>query len=207
MRRNRSADRDSSGRFSGVRFNVESVPRLPTFTARWLLADPRRRPYLVFWTTRDGYLAYALRVEAVDGGEAAQLTDDKGRNTRVALLRRPLPVRGGVAILYQCPVCRRACRYLYTHVFAYGRLVDHLGWQCQACAGLRWRSQGHYRRVFTRRAYAMASAFLGLTKPSEPLPRHPWDPRAVSDPRLVVDEFPNLRQAERQAANQPGGSR
>jgi hypothetical protein len=26
----------------------------------------------------------------------------------------------------------------------------------------------------------------------EPLPRHPWDPRAVSDPKMVADEFPNL---------------
>ncbi len=99
------------------------------------------------------------------------------------------------------------CRYLYPHVVAFGRLVDHLGWQCQACAGLRWRSQGRYRTAFMRRAYAAASAILGLAKPSEPLPRHPWDPRAVSDPRLVADEFPNLRRAERQAANQPGGSR
>lgn len=25
-----------------------------------------------------------------------------------------------------------------------------------------------------------------------PFPRHPWDPRAVSDPRLILDEFPAL---------------
>jgi hypothetical protein len=24
-----------------------------------------------------------------------------------------------------------------------------------------------------------------------PFPRHPWDPRAVSDPRLILDEFPD----------------
>jgi hypothetical protein len=146
-------------------------------------------------------------MEAVDGGQAAKLTDDKGRSSRVALVRRRLPTAGGVAILYRCPVCRRACRYLYIHVVVFGRLVEHLGWQCQACAGLHWRSQGRYRTAFLRREYARASAILGLAKPSEPLPRHPWDPRAVSDPRLVADEFPNLRRAEREVANQPGGSR
>lgn len=25
-----------------------------------------------------------------------------------------------------------------------------------------------------------------------PIPRHPWDPRAVSDPRLILNEFPDL---------------
>jgi hypothetical protein len=38
------------GRFAGVRYDVESIPRLPTFPARWALEDPRGRPYLVFWT-------------------------------------------------------------------------------------------------------------------------------------------------------------
>jgi hypothetical protein len=53
--------RVSDGDFCGVRVNVESVSRLPTFPARWVFGDPRRRPYFVFWTDDDGELEYASR--------------------------------------------------------------------------------------------------------------------------------------------------
>ncbi len=36
----------------------------------------------------------------------------------------------------------------------------------------------------------MVKAFYHGRRSSEPLPRTPWDPRAVSDPRLVADELP-----------------
>lgn len=70
----RGAARDSEGRFSGVRYDVESVPRLPTLLARWALEDPRGRPYLIFWTTEDGSLAYPLRTVRIDGGKAVRVT-------------------------------------------------------------------------------------------------------------------------------------
>ena len=53
----REATREEDGRFSGARFNVEEIPRLPTFPARWALEDPRRVPYLVFWTTEGAHSA------------------------------------------------------------------------------------------------------------------------------------------------------
>jgi FMN phosphatase YigB (HAD superfamily) len=47
-----------------------------------------------------------------------------------------------------------------------------------------------YREILTDAAFR---AGLGL-QPSDrfPFPRHPRDPRAVSDPRLILDEFPDL---------------
>ena len=61
--------RVSDGRFSGIRVNVESVPRLPTFPARWVLGDPRQRAYFVFWTSEyDGELEYALKMAPNDDG-------------------------------------------------------------------------------------------------------------------------------------------
>ena len=51
------------------------VPRLPTFPASWTLADPRGRPYFVFWTSpHDGTLTRVLRMESVQQGAAVQLT-------------------------------------------------------------------------------------------------------------------------------------
>ena len=72
----RERGHDSDGRFAGSnRVNVEDVPRLPTFPAAWTLADPRGRPYFVFWTSpHDGTLARVLRMESVQQGAAVQLT-------------------------------------------------------------------------------------------------------------------------------------
>src|SRR5258707_12193258 len=80
----RERGHDSDGRFAGSnRVNVEDVPRLPTFPAAWTLADPRHRPYFVFWTSpNDGTLTRVLRMESVQQGAAVQLTipaDDPGR--------------------------------------------------------------------------------------------------------------------------------
>ena len=61
-----SRKRDTAGRFAGPRANVEQVPRLPTFPARWVLEDPRRRPYLVFWTSNDGENRWGLKMAPTD---------------------------------------------------------------------------------------------------------------------------------------------
>jgi hypothetical protein len=105
-------------------------------------------------------------------------------------MHQPLYSRSsGFSILYRCPGCGQPRRHLYLRSLVVGRLVDYQGPLCQACAGLRWASQGRYIGVF-HRAFR---AGLGL-QPSDqfPFPRHPRDPRAVSDPRLILDEFPDL---------------
>src|ERR1700737_2858605 len=174
-RRERRHGRD--GPFPGSnRVNVEDVPRLPTFPAAWTLADPRGRPYLVFWTSpHDGTLTRILRMESVQRGAAVHLTIPDAGVFQIPIVRRPLPRRGGSSILYRCPGCGQPRRYLYLRSLVIGRLVDYQGPLCQACAGLRWASQGRY---------------LGVLR--LPFPRHPRDPRAVSDPRLILDEFPDL---------------
>ena len=173
----RERGHDSDGRFTGSnRVNVEDVPRLPTFPAAWTLSDPRGRPYLVFWTSpHDDTLTRILRMESVQQGAAVQLTIPDVGVFRIPIIRRPLPRRGGQAILYRCLGCSEPRRHLYLRSLVVGRLVDYQGPLCQACAGLRWASQGRY---------------LGVLR--IPFPRHPRDPRAVSDPRLILDEFPDL---------------
>ena len=99
--------RDRKGRFSGLRFNVEKVPRLPTFPARWALEDPRGRPHFVFWTTEDGELSYSLRMIRIDGGTAVRVTMPSGMTRPIKILRRPLPPGTGTMILYCCPICEK----------------------------------------------------------------------------------------------------
>src|SRR2546422_11203214 len=102
-------------------------------------------------------------------------------------MRRPSPNRTGTMILYRCPVCEKPRRYLYRLTVSGGRLADYFGLQCQACAGLRWASQGRYRGKLERLLFGTLSGIY--EQPVRTLPRSPWDPRAVSDPRIVGDEF------------------
>jgi hypothetical protein len=61
------------GPLAQLLFPPHHVPRLPS--ASWTLADPRGRPYFVFWTSpHDGTLTRVLRMESVQQGAAVQLT-------------------------------------------------------------------------------------------------------------------------------------
>ncbi len=71
---------------------------------------------------------------------------------------------------------------------------------CQACKGYRWQSQGAYRSALAR----AIQAALGVVR--DPYPRHPWDPRAVSDPWLLADEFPELFAVAAREARSARGS-
>ncbi len=126
----REATREGDGRFSGARFNVEEIPRLPTFPARWTLQDPRRLPYLVFWTTEGGSLCYPLRMQRIDSGKAVRVTKPSGASQRIEIVSRPSPNRTGTMILYRCPVCEKPRRYLYRLTVSGSRLADYFGLQC-----------------------------------------------------------------------------
>jgi hypothetical protein len=184
-RSGRDGSRGSDGRFSGARLHVEAVPRLPTFPARWTLEDPRGRPYFVFWTDRGGELSHHVRMATL-GEDAVLVSRPDDKRCRIRLLRMPLPRRGGTALLYRCPRCGMPRRYLYGLALIAGRCVEDGVWRCHHCAGLLFRSQGCYRSRLER---AMFTVCYGDLRVREPLPRHPWDPRAVSYPGMVVEEF------------------
>jgi hypothetical protein len=182
-------NRGAGGRFlGGRRVNVEGIPRLPTFPVAWTLADPRGRPYFVFWTGLDGALSHVLRLERAENGGAVRLRTPGGESFRVRIIRRPMPRRGGIGILFRCPNCDRAKRFLYLLSVVDRSLVAYQGPRCQACAGLRWSSQGRYQGFVERGFRAVMSGGQAMRLP---YPRDPWDPRAVSDPRMVMAEFPD----------------
>ena len=117
---------DGRGRFDGTRLHVESVPRLPTFPARWVMEDPRGRPYFVFWINAEGGLSYRVRmVQAADRGAVTLSTPEQTR-CRIEVVRRPMPRRGGMALLYRCPRCRAPRRYLYGLALIGGRIVAQI---------------------------------------------------------------------------------
>lgn len=166
--------RGPDGRFDGVRWNVEAVPRLPTFPARWVLEDPRQRPYFVFWAPKNGP-AFALKMKPADGGDAVVITLENGETHRIPVLRRRLPRGTGGVLFYLCPSCQRPRRFLYLLTMSGTTLVASRGLQCQRCANLRFVSQGAYRPAFARSW--------------GPYARNPWDPQAVSDPRIIAEDL------------------
>jgi hypothetical protein len=58
-------------------------------------------------------------------------------------------------------------------------------------AGLQFHSRGRYITRFER---ALFAPFLEGHRTVLPFPRRPWDPRAVSDPRLVAGELFRLEE-------------
>ena len=163
--------RSDEGRFVGVRVNEEEVPRLPIFPAQWAIEDPRQRPYLVVW----GNGAYALKMAVSEGGKAVVVTLPGGESRRIPILRRRLPKGSGTSLFYVCPWCRKPRRFLYLQTLSGNELVDYMGPRCRSCAGLRFASQGRYRSKLAREF----APILGRR------PRRPWDPWAVSDPRVA----------------------
>jgi hypothetical protein len=133
---------------------------------------------------------YAARDSAIDRPNWFGLIEQVIPSQPIEIVRRPSPNRTGTMILYRCPKCEKPRRYLYWLAPSGGRLVDCFGLQCQACAGFRWASQGRYRNKAERGLFGSFAAIYGNAFPAT-LPRSPWDPRAVSDPRMVVNEFPD----------------
>jgi hypothetical protein len=74
-----------------------------------------------------------------------------------------------------------------------GRVIDDGIWRCHRCAELLFVSQGRYRSRFE---IAVFDVLYGDARVREPLPRRPWDPRAVSHPRVVTNEFPGVLMEE-----------
>jgi len=107
------------------------------------------------------------------------VTLENGKTYRIAILRRALPRGPGKTLFYVCPSCQMPRRYLYRVVRLEDRLVAHLGLRCQVCAGLRFASEGCYKSA--------AARIMG------PFGRTPWDPQAVSDPRIIADECLSYR--------------
>ena len=179
----------ADGRFFGAhRVTVESVPRLPTFPAAWSINDPENAR-----TSCSGQVPMARCTSACEWNRSTVARRFRSRrgaeNTfPIKILRQPLPSNGAATIMYRCPWCRRPRRYLYPLTLIAHRLVEYQGPRCRECAGFRWASQGTYQSVAAR-------AFSALRQPGETrssMRREPWDPRAVSHPRLLANEFPLL---------------
>lgn len=174
-------NRDGEGRFYGLRVNVEDVPRLPAYVARYVLEDPRARPYLVAWTDqRYGErerVALAVRVEPLEGGRVRVLAP--GLKDAAGTVRVPIP-GGRASLLWRCPLCGVPRRFLYPHrVTPWGLFPGRVG--CARCNRLRWSSQGRFLGDFAR---AMRGNRRRL-----PLPRHPWDPVVVVSSPSVLEEI------------------
>lgn len=156
------------GRFTGERVNLEHVPRLPASVVAYVLAEGRVVrlrwvPYCPDWQGE------AATVHPEEGAVLVRRTRGEWAAwpVRVEVERRPLPRRGGQALLLRCPECSRPVRHLYAWARTGDRRVRLASWPCHRCAGLRYVSEGD------RNPW---SAFAG------PRARAPWDPEEDTPP-------------------------
>jgi hypothetical protein len=160
----RKQPRDWQQRFTGLRVNCESVPRLPGWAVRRAMNDPRRIPYQLLWRNRDEAVKEALQVfwRAADEWVEVKRTDGSRQRIRTGLVEIP---NGASALLLYCSRCGSLRRHLYGWEVLETRLTRSL-WQCRTCAGLRYASEGLY----------IPLAFRGWGR----LERRPtWDPRLL----------------------------
>ena len=118
----------------GARVQLESVPRLP---AGIIAKAPQGTAVLHVTWRHEVYgdeiqEAVTVHVEA----NTAVIKRSDGEATRVALELRPLPRRGGRALLLRCPSCHRPSRYLYAWKRVGHRSAIRADWPCRTCAGL-----------------------------------------------------------------------
>jgi hypothetical protein len=168
------------------RVNVEDVPRLPTFPAARTLSDPRGRAYFVFWVSpHDGTLTRILRMESVQQGAAVQVTIPDVGVFRIPIVRRPLPRRGGSSILYRASLDAISTCGAWSSG-GLSTIKGHSARHAPACGGLlKGGTSGS----------SIVRFGLGWgCRPPIGFRFHviPGIPRAVSDPRLILDEFPDL---------------
>lgn len=179
------------GRFFGRRVNCEQVPLLPAWAVSRFLDDPRNIPYLLVWTSRsDGEVQEAVRICR----EAAHASSDDpppsqwtgwieikrpdGDCTYIRTTRRPLPRNGGQALFLVCQGCQKAHRALYGWRPG-GRYTTSVErsphWECRACAGLRYASEGgalvHRGRGAIARLFEM---YDGPLRSDRPVPWYPY---------------------------------
>jgi hypothetical protein len=152
--------RDSDGRFVGARVNLENVPRLPAAVVASALAEGHE--FRLTWApvVPDGASEAAI-LRPEDEHVVVQRLGPGGWPLHVEVETRPLPRRGGRAVLLRCPNCTHLVRHLYawSHIGS-GRVIRS-SWPCRRCAGLRYGSEG-WRNPW--------SSWAG------PRNRFPWDP-------------------------------
>lgn len=187
------------GRFFGQRVNCEYVPVLPAWAVARVLSDPRRIPYLLVWRSRpDGAVRETVRIVphnenaglgGLDWTNAVEIKRHDGTRNFIRTWLRRTPRNGGGVLLLRCPCCQVLRRALY------GWEVDRCGryttsartcsWQCRACAGLRYASEGG--ALVSRGRGALARMFelaFGPCRHSRP---EPWLPEVFTSPEEATE--------------------
>ncbi len=178
------------GRFAGNRVNCEGVPALPAWAVRWCLDDPRRIPYLLIWRSPwTEEVQEAVRVARYIPRPPFPPRDDlvevKRTDGSVCILRfvwQELPRNGGRSLLLKCHYCGIPRRALYgweasrqTHT------VTRATWECRACAGLRYASEGGALLIRSR---GWLGGLLGVGRSDRP---EPWFPFVFASPLQAAE--------------------
>jgi hypothetical protein len=166
---------------------------LPASAVRCALNDPRKIPYLLVWrSSQDGLIKEAVRIirlgppPYLSEADSIEVKRTDGSISRVRVLKRELPRKGGYDILLACPRCCSSRRGLYGWE-AGGRYTNSAQtslWQCRTCAGLRYSSEGTALVLHG----GQISRLIGYAVPDLPSPRpEPWHPYVFTSPQEAAE--------------------
>jgi hypothetical protein len=183
-----------AGRFFGRRVNCEDVPTLPAWAVRRCLDDPRKVPYLLVWKSPwDGKVNEAVRVACLGPtpylpeADSIEVKRTDGSVSHLRALKRPLPGNVGYDVLLACPRCCSMRRSLYGWEPG-GRFTSSVqisSWQCRACGGLRYASEGGALRVRSRspRLRPLDIVFSAIRRERV----QPWEPLIFTRPEQAAE--------------------
>jgi hypothetical protein len=127
---------------------------LPAQVVAWMLDDPRKIPYLLFWKSRsNGTAREVVRIAACNETNCpdalywlagVEIKRHDGTCNFIRTMLRRLPRNGGSVPLLICPYCDIPRRGLYGWEPG-GQLTSgtvHSIWACRKCNMLRYSSEG-----------------------------------------------------------------
>jgi hypothetical protein len=185
------------GRFFGRRVNCEQVPLLPAWIVARMLCDPRKIPYLLVWRSRsDGMAREVARIAphceseglgGLDWTFAVEVKRPDGTRNFLRTVLRVTPRNGGRTLFLRCPYCDVPRRGLYPWI-PWGRYttsVTRSSWQCRACAGLRYASEGG--ALVHRGRGALFRLLEDAYGPARSPRPEPWYPDVFTSPEEAME--------------------
>jgi hypothetical protein len=177
------------GKFFGRRVNCEQIPALPAWAVTQVLNDPRKIPHLLLWKSpRDGEIKEAVRVSSLGptpylpNAYSVEVKRTDGSVAHLRVFKRSLPKRTSNYCLLACPFCcaLKRCLYGWEAGGKYTNSARISTWQCRACAGLRYASEGGALIIRTRGSFARFSDLMSSPRPDM------WYPFVFDSPADAV---------------------
>ena len=128
-----------------------------------------------------------------DSSSEIVLTFDDGLRNNCTVVYPILKRLGVKATFYVCPGLIETGQWLWNHEMCVRLSALGAARRAELCQTLKAQGTAVSEIIEWMKTLSLPlRRVAGLPGFRLPFPRHPRDPRAISDPRLILDEFPDL---------------